>query len=205
MRALKISWGGKALSESMTSRRWQLQNNLGGKGIWLRQNGHVKWYRGQTEAKERGCWGKKQKITSSSKQVSSSWKGRQEGFWSADTDTFLIWFYLYHRVHFIMSHKYSCDMHPFLYVKFWRYKKISISCLKKKDEVIAKVATERDISPHSLFKLIKLIWSHLSCRQGKEFEKNMKIIAKSDYCSIFPFYSNCTVFIWCIQLENIQC
>lgn len=47
----------------------------------------------------------------------------------------------------------------------------SASLALKKDEVIAKVVTQRDISPHSLFKHMKLIWSHLSSRRGKEFEK----------------------------------
>lgn len=32
-RALKIAWGGKAWSGSMTSRRWQLQKDIVGKGI----------------------------------------------------------------------------------------------------------------------------------------------------------------------------
>lgn len=47
----------------------------------------------------------------------------------------------------------------------------SASLALKKDEVIAKVVTQRDILPHSLFKHMKLIWSHLSSRRGKEFEK----------------------------------
>lgn len=73
---------------------------------------------GRKGQKERGYGGQKQKIPSRSKRVWCSWKGSQEGFWSADKDTFLIWFYLYHHAHFIMSHKCVCDMHPFLYVKF---------------------------------------------------------------------------------------